>query len=190
MAIHTGFQVSLRGLLGSVATLVLLLASQATWAAAGQKSDADSPKTKSLLISVRYGEGDADGSTSISSRDNHSEQRVQVLEGERASVAMIEGPSGRGGQTGGRPATQRLLEVVAKVSGKLALVQLFSQTQSQSSSVGQANRVVTSLSVPLGAWTEVSARSTWSGSPNSTTSSTSASGDASRVYIKVDDTSH
>ena len=186
MAIHTGFRASLRGLLASVATLVLLTASQASWAAVGQKSDATSPNPKSLLISVRYGEGDTEATTFISSRDNNSEQSVQVLEGERASVAMRDGPPGRDGQTGARAATQSMLELVAKVSGNKALVQFFSQTQSQSSSANQGNRVASTLSVPLGAWTEVSARSAWRGSSNSTLSSASARGDGSRVYLRID----
>ncbi len=190
MAIHTGFQVGLRRFLGSVVALVLLTVGQATWAAPGQKSDAASPRPKSLLISVRYGEGDTGASTSTSSRDNNVEQSVQALEGERASLAMLEGPGGRSGLTGARPATQSMLEVVAKVSGNYALVQFFSQTQSQSSSTSQGNRVATSLSLPLGAWTEVSGRSPWRGSPTSTTSSGSARGDSSRVYIKIEDISH
>lgn len=158
-------------------------------ATAAPRADASPQKPKSLLISVRYGEGDAEGSTSISSRDNNSEQRVQTVEGERASVAMMDGPGGRTGQTGARPATQSMLEMVAKVSGNSALVQFFSQTQSASSSSNQGNRVATSLNIPMGVWTEVSGRGPWSGSSNSTISSSSARGNSSRVYIKVEDIS-
>jgi len=164
--------------------LVLAASGPSTWAA-GSK-----PNPKSLLISVRYGEGDADGNTFISSRENQSEQRVQVLEGERASIAVVDGPGGRGNQTGARAATQSMLEVVAKVSGDIAVVQIFYLTQSQSSSSSQGNRVATSLRLPLGAWTEVSGRGPWSGSDTSSISSASARGNNNRVFIKVEDLGH
>jgi len=158
-------------------------------AATTPKTDASPQKPKSLLISVRYGEGDADGSTSISSRDTNSEQRVQAVEGEPASIAMADGPGARAGQTGARPANQSQLELLVKVNGNNALVQFFSQTKSGSSSSNQANRVATSLNIPLGVWTEVSGRGPWSGSSNSTLSSSSARGDSSRVSIKIEDIS-
>lgn len=158
-------------------------------ATAAPRADTSPQKPKSLLISVRYGEGDGEGSTSISSRDTNTEQRVQALEGERASVAMMEGPGGRSSQTGARPATQSVLEMVAKVSGNSALVQFFSQTQSASSSSNQANQVATSLNIPLGTWTEVSGRGPWTGAATSTTSSSSARGNSSKVFIKVEDIS-
>jgi len=158
-------------------------------AATTPKADASPQKPKSLLISVRYGEGDADGSTSISSRDTNSEQRVQAVEGEPASIAMADGPGARTGQTGARPANQSQLELLVKVNGNNALVQFFSQTKSGSSSSNQANRVATSLNIPLGVWTEVSGRGPWSGSSTSTTSSSSARGDSSRVSIKIEDIS-
>ena len=157
--------------------------------AAAQGADASPQKPKSLLISVRYGEGDADGSTSISSRDTNSEQRVQAVEGEPASIAMAEGPGARTGQTGARPASQSQLELLVKVNGNNALVQFFSQTKSGSSSSNQANRVATSLNIPMGVWTEVSGRGPWSGQSTSTVSSSSARGDASRVSIKIEDIS-
>jgi hypothetical protein len=153
------------------------------------RTDASPQKPKSLLISVRYGEGDPEGSTSISSRDTNTEQRVQALEGEMASIGMAEGPGGRTVQTGARASTQSLLEVLVKVSGGNALVQFFSQTKSASSSTNQATRVATSLNIPLGVWTEVSGRGPWSGSNNSTTTSSSARGDNTRVFIKVEDIS-
>lgn len=158
-------------------------------AATPQRADTSPQKPKSLLISVRYGEGDPEGSTSISSRDTNSEQRVQTVEGEVASIAMVDGPGGRVPQTGARPATQTVLEVVAKVNGSNALVQFFSQTKSVSSSSNQANRVATSLNIPMGVWTEVSGRGPWSGSNTTTLSSGSARGDNTRVHIKIDDIS-
>ena len=158
-------------------------------AAAAPRADASPQKPKSLLISVRYGEGDADGSTSISSRDTNSEQRVQAVEGEPASIAMADGPGARAGQTGARPASQSQLELLVKVNGNNALVQFFSQTKSGSSSSNQANRVATSLNIPLGVWTEVSGRGPWSGQSTSTVSSSSARGDSSRVSIKIEDIS-
>jgi len=151
--------------------------------------EASPEKPKSLLVSVRYGDGDAAGSTSISSRDTNTEQRVQVVEGEPASIAMADGPGARAGQTGARPASQSQLELLVKVSGNNALVQFFSQTKSGSSSSNQANRVATSLNIPMGVWTEVSGRGPWSGSSNSTTSSSSARGDSNRVSIKIEDIS-
>ena len=158
-------------------------------AAATPRADASPQKPKSLLISVRYGEGDADGSTSISSRDTNSEQRVQAVEGEPASIAMADGPGARTGQTGARPASQSQVELLVKVNGNNALVQFFSQTKSGSSSSNQANRVATSLNIPLGVWTEVSGRGPWSGQSTSTVSSSSARSDASRVSIKIEDIS-
>jgi hypothetical protein len=160
-----------------------------TAAAPTPRADASPQKPKSLLISVRYGEGDPEGSTSISSRDTNTEQRVQAVEGEVASLVMVDGPGGRGGQTGARPATQTQLEVVAKVNGSNALVQFFSQTKSVSSSSNQGNRVATSLNIPMGVWTEVSGRGPWSGSNTSTQTSSSARGDNTRVHIKIEDIS-
>lgn len=158
-------------------------------AAAAPRADANPLKPKSLLISVRYGEGDADGSTSISSRDTNSEQRVQTVEGEAALISMADGPGARAGQAGARPATQSQLEVLVKVNGSNALVQFFSQTKSASSSSNQGTRVATSLNIPMGVWTEVSGRGPWSGASTSTVSSSSARGDSSRVSIKIEDIS-
>jgi hypothetical protein len=162
-----------------------------TAAAAPTPSRADPipHKPKSLLISVRYGEGDADGSISIRSRDTNSEQRVQAIEGEPTSIAVVDGPGARAGQTGARPVTQSQLELLVKVNGDNALVQFFSQTKSGSSSLNQANRVSTSLNIPMGVWTEVSGRGPWSSSTNSTVSSSSARADTSRVSIKIEDIS-
>lgn len=153
------------------------------------RADASPQKPKSLLISVRYGDGDAVGSTSISSRDTNTEQRVQAVEGEPASIAMADGPGARAGQTGARPTSQSQLELLVKVNGNNAMVQFFSQTKSGSSSSNQANRVATSLNIPMGVWTEVSGRGPWSGSSNSTTSSSSARGDSNRVSIKIEEIS-
>jgi hypothetical protein len=156
---------------------------------AAPRADASAQQPKSLLISVRYGEGDADGSTSISSRDTNTEQRVQAVEGEPASIAMADGPGARAGQTGARAASQSQLELVVKVNGSNAVVQFFSQTRSASSSTNQANRVATTMSIPLGVWTEVSGRGPWSGSSTNTLSSAGARNDSSRVSIKVEDIS-
>jgi hypothetical protein len=158
-------------------------------AAAAPRADVNAQQPKSLLISVRYGDGDADGSTSISSRDTNTEQRVQAMEGEPASIAMADGPGARTGQTGARAASQSQLELVVKVNGSNAVVQFFSQTRSASSSSNQANRVATTMSIPLGVWTEVSGRGPLSGSSTSTISSASARNDSSRVSIKVEDIS-
>ena len=105
--------------------------------------------------------------------------RVQALEGERASLPLAQG--------GARSAEQTSLELIAKVSGNTAAVQFFSQNQTISSSGSQGSRVASSLSVPLGTWTEVSGRGPWSDSGNNVTSSRSARPDTSRVFLKVDE---
>ena len=148
------------------------------------------PKAKSLLISVRYGEANSDSISSIGSRDTGTEQRVQAMEGERTTLTVMEGPAPRkAGQTGARPVTQTTFEVSAKVDGNSVAVKFFSQQQTASSSVGQATQVATSLSIPLGVWTEVSGRGPWSSSGNTTISSRDASGNPGHVYLKVDDIS-
>ena len=128
--------------------------------------------------------------SSISSRDTNTEQRLRAMEGERATLTLAQGPTSRqGANTGAKPTTKTVLDVVAKVNGNSALVQFSAQSQSLASAGGQASQVATSLSVPLGVWTEVSGRGPWSGSGNSTVSSTSARSDNSRVFLKVDDLS-
>ena len=102
---------------------------------------------------------------------------------------MADGPGARTGQTGARPANQSQLELLVKVNGNNAMVQFFSQTKSASSSSNQGNRVATSLIIPMGVWTEVSGRGPWSGSSNSTVSSSGARGDSNRVSMKIEDIS-
>jgi hypothetical protein len=82
-----------------------------------------------------------------------------------------------------------MIDVVAKVSGNTALVQFMAQNQSLGSSGGQASKVMTSLSVNLGVWTDVSGQGPWSGSSASTISSNSARSNNSKIYLKVDDLS-
>ncbi len=157
---------------------------------ATERSDAAPSKPKSLQISVRFGDGDADGVSSISSRDTNTEQRLRAVEGERATLTLAQGPTARkGANTGAQPTTKIVLDLVAKVNGDSALVQFSAQSQSLASASGQASQVATSLNVPLGVWTEVSGRGPWSGSGNSTVSSSSARSDNSRVFLKVEDLS-
>ena len=157
---------------------------------AAQRSDTVQTGPRSLQISVRFGEGDESTVSSISSRDTNTEQRVRALEGERATLVLAQGPAaGQAAQTGARPATQSMIDVVAKVTGNSALVQFMAQNQSLGSSGGQASKVMTSLSVNLGVWTDVSGQGPWSGSSSSTTSSSSARSNNSKIYLKVDDLS-
>ena len=158
--------------------------------AAAERSDATPTKPRSLQISVRFGEGDEDTVSSTSSRDTNTEQRLRAVEGERATLVLAQGPAPRQPvQTGARPTTQSMVDVVAKINGNNALVQFMAQNQSVGSAGGQASQLATNLNVPLGVWTEVSGRGPWSGSGNSTLSSSSARPDTSRVYLKVDDLS-
>ena len=155
-----------------------------------QRGDVAPAGPRSLQISVRFGEGDESTVSSISSRDTNTEQRVRALEGERATLALAQGPAaGQAAQTGARPATQSMIDVVAKVSGNTALVQFMAQNQSLGSSGGQASKVMTSLSVNLGVWTDASGQGPWSGSSASTISSNSARSNNSKIYLKVDDLS-
>lgn len=157
---------------------------------AAERVDAAPAKPRSLQISVRFGDGDEDTVSSTSSRDTNTEQRLRAIEGERATLVLAQGPAARQpAQTGARPATQSVVDVVARINGNNALVQFMAQNQSVGSAGGQASQLATSLSVPLGVWTEVSGRGPWSGSGNSTLSSSSARADTSRVYLKVDDLS-
>ena len=154
--------------------------------AAPERAEQSVAKIQSLQVSVRYGEAGSDTVSSVSSRDNDSEQSLQVMEGERASLSLIQGtPARKSGLTGGRPATRTMLELMVKLSGNSAMVQFFSENQSSSAAGSQASRVATSLSLPLGVWVEVSGRGPWSGSSSSTISSGDARANSSKVYLKV-----
>ena len=154
--------------------------------AAPERAEVSVAKIRSVHVSVRYGEAGSDTVSSVSSRDNDSEQSLQVMEGERASLSLIQGtPARKPGLTGGRPATRTMLELMVKLSGNGAMVQFFSENQSSSAAGSQTSRVATSLSVPLGVWVEVSGRGPWSGSSISTISSGDARANSSKVYLKV-----
>ena len=155
-----------------------------------QRSDAVPNGPRPLQISVRFGEGDESTLSAISSRDSNTEQHVRALEGERATLVVGQGPAaGQAARTGARPATQSVMDVVAKVSGSTALVQFMAQHQSVGSAGGQVSKVMSSLNVNLGVWTEVSDQGPWSGSSASTISSNSARSNNSKIYLKVDDLS-
>ncbi len=157
---------------------------------AAQRGEAAPTTPRSLQISVRLGDGEESTVSSISSRDNNTEQRVRALEGERASLGFAQDPAaGKAARVGARPASQSLFDVVAKVSGNKALLQFMAQSQSVGSAGGQANKVVTSLSVNLGVWTDVSGQGLWSGSSANVISSSSARPHNSKIYLKVDDLS-
>ena len=154
--------------------------------AAPERAEASVAKIRSLQVFVRYGEAGSDTVSSVSSRDNDSEQSLQVMEGERASLSLIqEAPSRKAGQAGGRPVNRSLLDLMVKLSGNSAIVQFYSENQSSSAAGSQTSRVATSLSVPLGVWTEVSGRGPWSGSRSGTISSNDARANSSKVYLKV-----
>ena len=124
--------------------------------------------SKTLLISVRYGE-------------NSSEQRVQTSEGVQSLIALPAGAAGA------RPSEPARLELIAKVNGNTASLQFFPQNQSTNSSGGRNGQGSTTLSVPLGSWTEVSGRGPWSDSGNNVITSRSARPDNGRVFLKVDE---
>lgn len=154
------------------------------------RSEAVATTPRSLQISIRFGEGDESTVSATSSRDTNTEQRIRALDGERATFALARGPApGQATPTGARPSAQSVVDVIAKVSGNTALVQFTAQNQSLGSTGGQANRVMTSLNVNLGAWTEVSGQGPWSGSSAPTISSTSARSNNTKIYLKVDDLS-
>ena len=146
-------------------------------APAGSTGPSAPPKT--LQISVRYGELSA--GTTNTTRSNSSEQRVQTSEGVRASLALPAGPAGA------RPAEPASLELIAMVNGNTASVQFFTQNQSIYSSGSQDGRGSTTLSVPLGSWTEVSGRGPWGDAGNNVTTSRSVRPNNGRVFLKVDE---
>ena len=153
------------------------------------RADVSPQKPKSLLISVRYGDGDMNGPTFVSGRDTNTEQRVQTLERETVFIAMADDPGARAGQAGARPSTQSKLELSVEVNGSNALMQFSAQTKSVGSSSNQSGQMATSLNIPMSVWTEVTGRGPWSGSSNSVTSSKSARGESNRVSIKVEEIS-
>lgn len=142
-------------------------------------------KPKSLQITLRYGEPESESISSTSNRDTNAEQRLQTIEGERASLTMMQGPGPRqAGQAGARPVQQVALEVIAKLKDGSATVQLWAQNLSVGSASTQASKVATTLTVPLNVWTEVNGRGP---SNNVTISSGSARGDYTRLFLKVED---
>jgi len=90
------------------------------------------------------------------------------------------------GQGGARAETSSVLTVVAEITGGRAVVQFFAQQQTQGVRASDASKVETTLSVPVGVWTEVSGKGPWS-SGNSVTSSSRSTPEASRIYLKVDE---
>ena len=149
-----------------------------------------SVEPKQLLISVRFSDDYAGNNVSTGSRDNNSENRVRAVEGVRAILALRQANESRQpGRAGARVESSTTFAVVAKVSGTVASVQFLSQQQSVIGSSGQAAQSDTSLTVPLGVWTEVSGRGPWSGVGSNTISSRDASGGNSKVYIKVEEIS-
>ena len=142
--------------------------------------------SRQLLISVRYGDASV-AQTNSSQRDNNSEQRVQAIEGERASLTLYQATGSRQvGQGGARAETSSVLTVVAEITGGRAVVQFFAQQQTQGVRASDASKVETTLSVPVGVWTEVSGKGPWS-SGNTVTSSSRSTPEASRIYLKVDE---
>ena len=157
------------------------------------------PPPRQLLVTVRFGEPPGGfGSVTSSSREasNESqEQSIQVLDGQRASISTNEGTpaSARAmpGITGVPGLSGSQLEVQPSLSGNLAVVSFYSQMLLSSpgrTGPAQLQQVATTLSLPLGEWTEVSGRGPWASSQASeTTSSRSSRQDIRRIFLKVDD---
>lgn len=142
---------------------------------------------RSLQISVRTGEAPGNtGSSTISSSQSGagaaSEQRVRVNEGERAQLALAQGTA-TGRLAGGRPASQMALEVMATVSGNTAQVQLRMQSQNAGPGGGNAQAVATTVSMPMGSWTEITGRVNTS--QDAVVRSNSQAD--TRVFLRVDD---
>lgn len=142
-------------------------------------SGAPTPAARNLLVSVRLGEPDSGNvvSTQRPGGGGNTEQQVRVLEGARASLALVQGSS-----------SQTVVEVVATVSGNTATVQLATQAQSASrgGQQGQGSRTATTLRVTLGEWTEVSGQGPWSGSGDSVIT-TGRPAQPPRVFLRVDE---
>lgn len=142
-------------------------------------SGAPPPTARNLQVSVRLGEP-ASGNVISTQRPGgagNSEQQVRVLEGARASMALVQGTS-----------SQTVMEVVATVSGNTATVQFAAQAQSagRSGQESQGTRTATTLRVTLGEWTEVSGQGPWSSSGSSVIS-TGRLNQPPRVYLRVDE---
>jgi len=166
----------------SLIAVSFITASDMSWATT---TDAE---LRQLRVSVRFGDDGSGANVSISSRDPNAEHSVRIAEGERAVLAMRQaGASPQSGRTGGRVETNTVLALVANVSGKVATVKFSSVLQTGSSNGRQSSIVDSSLSLPLGVWTEVSGRGPWSGASSSTISSRDASGSDGKVYLKVDE---
>lgn len=143
-------------------------------------SSAPAPAARNLQVSVRFGEPPSSNviSTQRPGGGGNTEQQVRVLEGARASMAIVQGTS-----------SQTVVEVVATVSGNTATVQLATQAQStagRNSPGGQGSRTATTLRVTLGEWTEVSGQGPWSGSSD-VVISTGQQAPVPRVYLRVDE---
>lgn len=148
-----------------------------------------------LLISLRYGsprETAASRSVTTNSRDTDGdEQHVQVLDGQRALVAVSESAPGRrhADPAGSAGASGSMIEVQPTLTGNTVLVRLLAQRQTAGpggSSSGQ--HVETTLGMALGEWTEVSGRGPWAADPGrETSSSRDARNDARRVFIRIDE---
>ena len=154
---------------------------------------------RQLLVTVRFGEPPGDsGSVTSSSRgasNEPQEQSIQVLDGQRASISISQGTpaSARAmpGITGVAGLSGSQLEVQPSLSGDVVTVSFYSQMLLSSpgrTGPAQMQQVATTLSLPLGEWTEVSGRGPWASSQASeTTSSRSSRQDIRRIFIKVDE---
>ena len=157
------------------------------------------PPPRQLLVTVRFGEPPNESSsvtTSSRGASNESqEQSIQVLDGQRASISTSQGTpaSARAmpGITGVPGLSGSQLEVQPTLSGNGVVMSFYSQMLLSSpggTGPAQLQQVATTLSLPLGEWTEVSGRGPWASSQASeTTSSRSSRQDIRRIFLKVDD---
>ena len=84
-----------------------------------------------------------------------------------------------------------MIEVEPTLSGNTALVRMVAQRQTASPGGSGGSRgqyIETTLSLPLGEWTEVSGRGPWPASENRDTASTrEMREDARRVFLKIEE---
>lgn len=114
--------------------------------------------------------------------DGAPEQRNEVNEGDRTSVVVS---AGGGRAAGGRPAGPVSQDAVVSVNGNQATVQFRGPAQVVATSGGPADRGPSTLTLPIGIWTEVTGQGPWRASRD-VVSSSSGSG-APRVYLRVDE---
>lgn len=126
------------------------------------------PQARRLLIALRLADT--------------PEQRNAVDEGAATSVVVSAG-SPRAGA--GRPSGPVNMDAVVTVNGNQATVQFRAPSQAVTTSNGPIDRGPSSVTVPLGTWTDVTGQGPWRDSRDVVASA--GGGAAPRVYLRVDE---